>query len=449
MKHLATLFTGAALTVALPLAAQAQVQPLIAGSFADAGGLAAQNAVAAFYKSYSVPPIWFRGGVASPALADVQRVLYRAPFDGFAAGPQYAAQIQAAIRQAASGNKADITAAERAVSTAWVAYVQSLKQLTPGMIYAYPVLAPQGTRADQILLTAAAAPSLQAYVNSTSNLNPVYAQLRDAAWLQGQSAGNMTPDPRLLANLERVRSLPSAGKFIFVDAGSQMLYMYENGRVVDSMKVVVGDKKNFGLPTPMIASIMHYMTFNPYWNVPHHLVRQKVAPGYLKEGAKYLKARGYEIVADWSEDAAVISPDTVDWKAVAAGAKQIRVRQLPGPTNSMGKMKFPFPNGQDIFLHDTPQRDYFNLARRDRSNGCVRLEAAPRLARWLLGQDAVAPSKDPEIRTKLPAGIPVYLSYLTAKPTSTGIAYLDDIYGWDVPGAQVAAVSAPVPTATR
>jgi murein L,D-transpeptidase YcbB/YkuD len=115
----------------------------------------------------------------------------------------------------------------------------------------------------------------------------------------------------------------------------------------------------------------------------------------------------------------------------------------------MGKMKFPFPSGQDIYLHDTPQRDYFKLARRDKSNGCVRLEAAPRLAKWLLAKEAVPPSSDPEIRTKLPQGVPVYLTYFTAKPTPSGVAYLDDIYGWDVPGAQVAAISVPGASSTQ
>jgi murein L,D-transpeptidase YcbB/YkuD len=418
--------------------AAAQGQSPIASSSSDPS--AAQAWVTSFYNSYTIQPMWFRGGTVSPAVAELQRILHRAPFDGFAPGPQYAGLVQAAVRQASSGTPADLAAAEKIVSTAWVAYVQAIRRRTPGMIYAYPVLSPQGTRADQILLTAAGAPSLQNHLVAVSNLNPVYSQLRDAAWAEAQLNGVQTPDPRLLANLDRARSLPATGRFVLVDAGSQMLHMYDGGRAVDSMKVVVGDKRNLGLPTPLIASVMHYMTFNPYWNVPHHLVRQKVAPGVLKEGVKYLKPRGYEIMSDWTENATVLSPTSVDWKAVAAGKTQIRVRQLPGPQNSMGKMKFPFPSGQDIYLHDTPQRDYFALSRRDKSNGCVRLEAAPRLARWLLGREPTPPSSDPEIRTPLPQGVPVFLTYLTAKPTPTGIAYLDDIYGWDVPGAQVAAI---------
>jgi len=403
----------------------------------------AEASVAAFYKSYSVKPLWFHGSVATPALAELLRILRRAPFDGFPQGPQLAAQVETAAAAAAT-SPASVIAAERTASAAWVSYVQALKRPTPGMIYAYPVLAPQGSRADQILLTATAAPSLEVYLNATSNVNPIYAQLRNAAWMQAQATGGLTPDPRLLMNLERARSLPVGGRFILVDAASQQLYMYDGGQPVDSMKVVVGDKEKLGLPTPMIASVIHYMTFNPYWNVPHHLVRKMVAnPEFKKDPKKYLKSKKYEVMSDWTETATPISPDSIDWKAVGSGAKQIRVRQLPGPLNSMGKMKFPFPSGQDIYLHDTPTREYFAKSMRALSNGCVRLEAAPRLAKWLLGRDPTPPSANPEERVQLPQGVPVYLTYLTAQPTPTGIAYLPDIYGWDVPGAQVAAITPP------
>jgi murein L,D-transpeptidase YcbB/YkuD len=420
----------------MPFAASAQVNQGAAPSV-----LGAQASVGAFYSSYTVQPIWFRGGVASPAIGELVRILRRAPFDGFTAGPQLAAQVEATVAALNPTRRSEVAAAERTLSTAWVAYAQAMKRRTPGMIYAYPVLAPQGGRTDQILLSAAAASSLAVHLNSVANPNQIYSQLREAAWQQAQATGNMMPDPRLIANLDRARSLPGGGKFILVDSGSQQLYMYENGQQVDSMKVVVGDKEKLGLPTPLIASVIHYMTFNPYWNVPHHLVRKMVGnPAFMKSPAKYLKSKNYEVMSDWTEGATALSPDSIDWKAVLSGEKQVRVRQLPGPLNSMGKMKFPFPSGQDIYLHDTPTREYFAKANRALSNGCVRLEAAPRLARFLLGRDPVPPSKDPEIRTQLPQGVPVYLTYLTAKPTPEGVAYLPDIYGWDAPGAQVAAV---------
>jgi murein L,D-transpeptidase YcbB/YkuD len=440
MKSQLLAYVASAAVAFVPAAASAaqsvEATPAAPAVAAPGATLSALSAVSTFYNQYR-PTIWFKGGTAAPAAAQLVTILRRAPIEGLSFGPQVADQVEAALRRAASGAPADIANAEQTLSAALVTYVQALKRPTPGMIYAYSVLSPQGNRADQILLTAAAAPSLEVYLSATSNINPIYASIRDAAWREAQAAGNLTPDPRLLANLERARTLPAKGKFALVDSASQRLLMYENGQVVDSMKVVVGDKDKLGLPTPLIASIMHYMTFNPYWNVPHHLVQKIVAPGYLKQGgAKYLKARGYEVVSGWTDDATVLDPATIDWKAVQAGEKKIRVRTLPGPNNSMGKMKFPFPNGEDIFLHDTPAREHFAKAQRTISNGCVRLEDAKRFARWLLGREPVAPSAETEVRVQLPAGVPIYLTYLTAQPTETGLTYLKDVYDWDRPSTQ-------------
>lgn len=413
----------------------APAQQAISGAVVQPASLPSAGAVSAFYSTYRSSPMWFRGGAANPAAGRLVSILKRAQFDGLASGPQLASQVEAAIARAASGNPADVMAAEQTLSAAWVMYVQALKRPTPRMIYAYPVLAPQNTRPDQILLTAAASPSLEAHLQSVSNVNPTYAQIREAAWLQAQAAG-AGPDPRLLANLERARPLPAGGRYIVVDSASQLLTMYENGQPVDSMKVVVGMKS---MPTPLIASMIHYVTFNPYWNVPHHLVRKTVAPNVLKQGFGYLKSRGYEVMADWSEESAVLPPDSVDWKAVAAGKTQIRVRQKPGPGNSMGEMKFRFPSGEDIYLHDTPTREYFDKSQRTLSNGCVRVQDAKRLARWLMGREPIAPSTDPEIRVQIPQGVPIYLTYLTAQPSSSGVTYLSDVYGWDQPSSQLVA----------
>ena len=382
----------------------------------------------AAYDTYHIQPIWFRGGVNESAVARLVQILQRSPFEGFADGPQLAAQVQAAVAQARSGNAADVAAAERVLSSAWVQYVQWIKRPTAGMIYAYKILKPQGSNAEQILLTTAAAPSVDAYLTNISNVNPIYAQLRDAGWSEAQSTGNLTPDPRLLANLDRVRSLPGSGPFLLVDSGSSMLTFYRDGQPVDSMKVITGTKE---LPTPLIASIMYYITYNPYWHAPDHLVRKTIAPTVLRQGMGYLKFRGYHVIDDWSETANVIDPTTIDWKAAAAGTLHLRIRQDPGPLNSMGILKFPFPNPEDIYLHDTPSKALFAKEQRNLSNGCVRVEDARRLGRWLLGQDPVSPGTEPETRVQLPRGTPIFLTYITAQVRDGKITYLPDLYGWD------------------
>jgi L,D-transpeptidase YcbB len=394
--------------------------------------------VASFYQSYGSRPIWLGSATQDAAIHQLIAVLQRAPFDNIPEGPALAAQVQAAVAQAAANPSVKV-AADQTISAAWVRYVQALKRPTTGMIYAYPVLKPQGTRTRDILLAAATARSLERYISATSALNPVYAELRDAAWAEAQASGNLTADPRLLANLDRARSIPSTGRFLLVDAGKQLLSLYEDGKAVDSMKVIVGTDQ---LPTPMISSIMFYVTYNPYWHAPDHLVRKTIAPTVLRQGLGYLKSHGYHVIEQWSETPKVIDPSTVDWKAAAAGSAHLLIQQDPGPLNSMGKLKFPFPNPEDIYLHDTPNKALFAKDVRFLSNGCVRLEDAQRLGRWVLGQDPQAPSTEPELRVQLPKGVPIVLTYLTAEVRDGKIAYRPDVYGWDkAPPTQFATVN--------
>ncbi len=394
--------------------------------------------VQAFYFHHNEAPLWFRNGETRAALAKLPALLRRAQVEGLATGPQLAAQVEAAtLRAASGGTPADLRAAELLASNAWVAYVQTIRKAPAGMLFGYPQLAPQGTRPDQILLTAAAAPSLSQHLDKVATPNSTYAQLRDAAWAAQQTNPAGGTDGRLLANLERARVLPSGGRYILVNAANARLTMFENGQPVDSMKVVVGKQES---PTPMIASMIFYATFNPYWNVPGNLILKNVGPKALKGGETYLKSQGFEVMSDWTDNASVVPPSSVDWAAVASGSKQIRVRQLPGPTNSMGRLKFNFRNSEDIYLHDTPQKEYFAKSVRTLSNGCIRLEDAKRLGRWLMQAEPVPPTAQPELHVKLPQGVPVYVTYLTVQPEGGKLTYLTDHYGWDGrPDRQVAA----------
>jgi murein L,D-transpeptidase YcbB/YkuD len=214
-----------------------------------------------------------------------------------------------------------------------------------------------------------------------------------------------------------------------------MLTLYQDGRPVDSMKVITGMEE---LPTPLIASYMYYITYNPYWHAPDHLVRKTIAPNFLHGGMTYLKSHGYHVIADWSEHPTIIDPATVDWKGAASGKVHLKIQQDPGPLNSMGILKFPFANPQDIYLHDTPDHAKFSLANRNLSNGCVRVEDARRLGRWLLGHDPVSPGSEPELRVQLPAPMPIFLTYITAQVKDGKLSYLPDLYGWDRQAPQFA-----------
>ncbi len=274
-------------------------------------------------------------------------------------------------------------------------------------------------------------------MRTISTVNPVYARLRDAAWAQMQSAG-VPPDPRVLANLDRIRVAPTQDRYIVVDTASARLFMIEHAQIVDSMKVIVGKPS---AQTPMFASTIYYATLNPYWNVPSNLVQSLTAQRVLQQGVGYLKSHSYVVMTSYRDDGVQLDPATVDWKAVAAGTSTVAVRQLPGPGNSMGHLKFGFPNQWDVYLHDTPEKDLFELGGRTISNGCIRLEDAQRLGRWLLGRDPTPQSNEPEQHELLPSPVPIYVTYLTAQANSGQLTLLNDVYGRDgQTSAQLAAI---------
>ena len=385
------------------------------------------SAVDAFYASRNNAPLWLVRGQASPAAAELMSVLRRAPLDGFASGPAIAAEAQSLLARAQAGDPSAAAQADRLLSAAWVHYVQTIQRPAAGMTYESTWVQRRVRSPHDILALAAAAPSLASYVRTVSDVNPFYARLREAAWQQMQSSG-AAPDPRVLASLDRVRALPAHGRFVLVDAATQKLSMVENGQVVDSMKVIVGKP---GSQTPMVASVIYAATLNPYWHVPADLEQKLIAPRVLSQGIRYLKVHHYELLTHFGDGGEVISPSDVDWKAVAAGKTTVAMRQLPGPANSMGEMKFAFANDHGVYLHDSPEKDLFDKDQRDLSNGCIRLEDAPRLGRWLLGRDPTVASNEPEQQVMLPKPVPVFVTYLTAHADDGQLTLADDIYGRD------------------
>jgi murein L,D-transpeptidase YcbB/YkuD len=248
----------------------------------------------------------------------------------------------------------------------------------------------------RFLLAGAACLALAAGVFGVALLTPAL----------GPIAGTIAP--QLYVDSVAGAQIPVHGRFLLVDAASARLYMIEDGRVQDTMRVIVGKPET---PTPELKSVLNYETLNPYWHVPADLTRTLIAANVLKQGPAYLTQHGYEVVSAFAADARVLPPDSVDWKAVAAGTAQIFVRELPGPANSLGNFKFDLPDGDGIYLHDTPRKELFAQDERNLSHGCVRLEDAQRLARWLLGKDPPAASV-PEENILLPKPVPITISYL-------------------------------------
>lgn len=233
----------------------------------------------------------------------------------------------------------------------------------------------------------------------------------------------------LRLNMERARLLPDAWtRHIVVDAAAGRLWYYGNGSEQGTMRVVVGTPET---QTPMMAGRVRHATLNPYWNVPVDLVQKRIAPKVL--AGTSLRRQGYEALSDWTHDAEVIDAAKIDWQGVVAGAVEPRVRELPGSGNSMGSVKFMFPNDMGIYLHDTPQKALFSKPDRHFSNGCVRLEDADRLGRWMFGKPLKPQSSKPEQHMPVPEPVAVYLMYFTASPAAEGVRYVKDVYNRDAP----------------
>jgi len=419
---------------AVPAGASVQ----LAQSVAAALHAAPDQKLRSFYGTADYRPVWVRNGSVVPEARRLVEILRAAELDGMTSGAAQAASVEESIARAASGHADDLARAELTMSSAWVDYVQTLRRpVDVGMLYVDRSVSPTTPLAPEILRAAAAAPSLANHMESARKLNPLYNGLRDALAALRQGSGVAPGQDRaglerqLRLNMDRARALPAdqSGRYVLVDAANARLFLYENGTVRDSMRVIVGKPSE---QTPMIASMIKTAVLNPYWNVPPDLVQKRIAPNVLKEGAAYLRNKRYEVLADWSENPRALDPRSVDWAAVAAGRQEVRVRQLPGPGNSMGEMKFMFPNEFGVYLHDTPEKALFAKADRNQSSGCVRVEDAGRLASWLFGATPRTRSSAPEQVVELSKPVPVYITYLTAAWDGTKVALGQDPYSRDV-----------------
>ena len=407
---------GFAFLVAGALLAAAPVEPLGA-----AGTTAIQSS------ERSLRPQWIRNDDQRPA-QHLIGLLQSSELDGLDPKRFNIIALKRAVMAAENGGFAAVDKANAMLDEALVAYVTALRSATArDWIVNDRDAIPSAPSAEELLAEAGRSQSLEMWLESMPFMHPSYAELRRAL-ARSDTLGDRQSAELLRINLQRVRLLPAGGRYVLVNTAAQKLYMYEDGKVVDEMRVVVGKAHQ---PTPMMAATIKFTALNPYWQVPADLAAERVAPHVVKRGLSYLYDNGYVLLSDWGENAQPIDPSAVDWEAVASGKVVVRLRQEPGPQNAMGRMKFMFPNPQGIYLHDTPNKELLNEDARLFSGGCVRLEDAPRLAAWIYGEPLdwqVATTEQP---VELPKPMPVYLIYQTAVPSGDDIVFYQDIYGKD------------------
>ena len=223
---------------------------------------------------------------------------------------------------------------------------------------------------------------------------------------------------QLLLNLQRFQQSPSINSEtrLVVNIPEFKLHVYEGLLHVFDMDIVVGSEEH---QTVMFNDEMTSIVFSPYWNVPPSIVKNEILPA-MRRTKNYLRNNGYEVTG--YEDGLPV------------------IRQKPGPTNSLGQVKFVFPNDHKIYFHDTPAKGLFQYSKRTFSHGCIRLSEPLTLAKYLLKNvpewptdkiwDAMSAGKEQWV--KLPKPVEVSITYYTAWVDDTGLLHFrQDVYGLD------------------
>jgi murein L,D-transpeptidase YcbB/YkuD len=223
---------------------------------------------------------------------------------------------------------------------------------------------------------------------------------------------------QILVNMERLRWMPPQldSNFIVVNIPEYKLHVYDSGKNVMDMNVIVGKAAN---GTVIFNGKLKFVVFSPYWNVPTSIVSKEIVPAMKKDG-NYLERNHMEITG-------------------RSNGLPL-VRQKPGEHNSLGLVKFLFPNNYDIYLHDTPNRDLFSQSSRSLSHGCIRISEPKKMAEYLLRHDKTWNSQNidsamhlaKEKWVTLQKSVPVFIVYFTAWVDNSGtLNFRNDIYGHD------------------
>ena len=252
--------------------------------------------------------------------------------------------------------------------------------------------------------------------------------------------------------LERWRWLPRdlPGRLIAVNVPEFELRAYDNYHVAIDMRVILG-KAFPQRRTPLFQDQMEYLIFRPYWNVPIRITRNEIIPDLRKQPG-YLARHDFEVVNRQDQ---VLTADVSNSSVIARlRSGDLEIRQRPGPGNSLGLIKFVFPNDYAVYMHGTPEHALFSRADRAMRHGCVRVEDPAKLAAWVLQDNPAwtnekiqaAMNASRSQRVNLPKPIPMLIVYTTATVDETGtVGFFADIYGQDTKLQQELAKGYPYP----
>jgi murein L,D-transpeptidase YcbB/YkuD len=393
-----------------------------------------------FYRSHAYAPAWIAGRRPGAEASDLIDAVHRAPEEGL--DPQdYDLNALAQLRTEKSRNpfKRDalvpeqVAEADLRLTYMFMRYATHLLQgrVEPSDVDAHWFGQQRQMDLVGLLDRALDSGEVGEALKSVLPRHAQYAALKQQL-AHYREASNADRVSQIELNLERWRWLPEelGERYIIVNIPTFQLEAMEQGKVSLAMRVVAGNADE--TPTPIFSDEMTEVVFSPYWNVPTSILRKETIPAVLQDPS-YLYRNNLEVVRAGQ----VVSPDSVDWSDPDL---RIQVRQRPGAKNSLGLVKFLFPNKFDVYLHDTPADSLFARAERDFSHGCVRVEKPVELAQWVLRDQpewtperiAAAMHAGQERHVALKRRIPVYLVYATAWVDEKGqLNFTDDLYGHD------------------
>jgi murein L,D-transpeptidase YcbB/YkuD len=382
--------------------------------FVDEGdrGRQAWQEAQRFYKQNGYQLAWSDGAHARAALDGLINAIRAAEQNGLEPGDYHVDALDAARRAALDVDKA-VALDLRATYT----YLHYATDLSTGTIHPEDLnpqwhASPRGLSRRDALQAGLSENTVGQSLLRLAPQSPQYLGLKHQLGVARQKQDAAAIE-QIVMNMERWRWLPDdlGSRYLMVNIPAFRLDAIENGRSVLDMKVVTGKKAS---PTPVLADRMTTVVFSPYWNIPQDIVQKEILPKVERDPG-YLEKNHIE--ADGNGN----------------------YRQLPGTGNSLGQVKFIFPNHFNVYLHDTPSQSLFERIERDFSHGCVRLDEPLKLAQYVLRDQPewteekikAAMAAGTERPVALKQQLPIYLVYFTAWENNGALETVPDVYGID------------------
>ena len=391
-----------------------------------------------FYESRKDLPAWMDGDKATPRLAALVDALKHSEDEGLDPARYNTDSFQQAIAAAAQNKEryelARIPELDARLTYAYLRYAADLLGWSgnPKAVDATWLAAPNKVDLADHLAKAVSSDKVHESLDELAPSHLQYKGLQTA--LQHERMNPTGHLDQIRINMERWRWMPRdlGDRYILVNVPAYQMQVMEGNRPVLAMRVVVGDPKH---TTPLFSDEMTTVVLSPNWNVPQSIIQKEMLPELVNDPA-YLERQAIQVVGTSGE---TIDTAAVDWEDESAVAR-LHFRQDPGPKNSLGLVKFLFPNQFDVYMHDTPSHSLFNKEHRALSHGCIRLENPVALAQYVLRDRPEWTAE--RINTAMNAGqeqgvplkekLPVHIAYFTAWVNADGtVTYTDDPYHLD------------------